>query len=62
MIGYCPLEEVEPQPIKKMMPPIRPPVTPHNPSPVKKTEECNYVVMGFVGGVILLALIDMVKK
>lgn len=59
MIGYCPLEEVEPQPIKKMMPP-RKPVGP--PPSIRKSEECNYVVMGFVGGVILLALMDMVKK
>lgn len=61
MIGYCPLEEVEPQPIKKMMPPRRPVPLQHS-SPLKKAEECNYVVMGFVGGVILLALMDMVKK
>lgn len=61
MIGYCPLEEVEPQPIKKMMPPRRP-VAPERSLLTKKAEECNYVVMGFVGGVILLALMDMVKK
>ena len=61
MIGYCPLEEVEPQPIKKMIPPIKS-SAPQYSSPIKKSEECNYVVMGFVGGVILLALMDIVKK
>ena len=58
MIGYCPLEELEP--------PTRPQemvVAEKLKSPVGLEEtECNYAVMAFIVGVLILALADSMDK
>ena len=56
MIGYCSLEDIEPPKI---------PVTPQEVSVIPKKKEhceCNIIVMSFVVGVILLSLMDILKK
>ena len=56
MIGYCPLDDIEPPKIT---------VTPHEVSVrPKKTDqcECNMIVMSFIVGVILLSFMDILKK
>lgn len=59
MIGYCPLEEVEPRP----RPP--PPMVQrqmHNRNTNMEDTECNYVVLFFIAGVLALAAMDAIKK
>lgn len=57
MIGYCPLEELEP-PMKQQAPVA---------AAVQKKEmgleetECNYVVMAFIVGVLFLAVSDSIR-
>jgi hypothetical protein len=58
MIGYCPLEELEP--------PARPQETvvvekPKSSVGLEETE-CNYAVMAFIMGVVILALADSMDK
>jgi|TARA_B100000287_G_scaffold21808_2_gene21527 hypothetical protein len=58
MIGYCPLEELEP--------PTRPQETvvvekPKSSVGLEETE-CNYAVMAFIMGVVILALADSMDK
>lgn len=56
MIGYCPLDDIEPpRPIVE---------APRQVAKPKKKEhcECNIIVMSFVIGVILLSLMDILKK
>jgi hypothetical protein len=64
MIGYCPLEDLEP-PMKQQAPP------PVSVEKVAKPEtekrngleetECNYVVMAFIVGVLFLAVSDSIR-
>lgn len=58
MISYCPIDE-EPPPIKQI---IRPPSA----QPIKKVSdedtECNYLVMFFVLGVVVLSITDNISK
>jgi hypothetical protein len=61
MIGYCPLEELEP-PVKQRAPV---PVV-ENGTEIKKENgleetECNYVVMAFIVGVLFLAVSDSIR-
>jgi hypothetical protein len=67
MVGYCPLDELEdpapPQPAPR--PRVAPP--PRRAAPARRRivrpeeTECNYVVMFFIVGVIVLALSDNIK-
>lgn len=67
MVGYCPLDELEdpaPPPPRPKAPPPRRMVARAAPArrPVRAEEtECNYVVMFFIVGVIVLALSDNIK-
>lgn len=73
MVGYCPLDELEdpapPPPLtppapRSKAPPPRRMVARAAPArrPVRAEEtECNYVVMFFIVGVIVLALSDNIK-
>lgn len=67
MVGYCPLDELEdpaPPPPRPKAPPPRRTVARAAPArrPVRAEEtECNYVVMFFIVGVIVLALSDNIK-
>lgn len=70
MVGYCPLDELEdpaPQPVPRPRvapsPPPRRVATAPPPRRVIRAEEteCNYVVLFFIVGVIVLALSDNVK-
>jgi hypothetical protein len=58
MIGYCPLEELEP--------PVQPQEMVVTEKPKSSTgleeTECNYAVMAFIVGVIILALADSMEK
>lgn len=58
MIGYCPLEELEP--------PVRRQEVTVTEKPVPKggfeETECNYAVMAFIVGVVILALADSMEK
>jgi hypothetical protein len=58
MIGYCPLEDLEP-PMKQEQPQAAAPEQ----EPVKGLEEteCNYVVMAFIVGVLFLAVSDSIR-
>ena len=56
MIGYCPLEDVAP-PIK-----IEPAVIEVPQKINKEDTECNYLVMFFVVGVLVLAITDNMRK
>ena len=57
MISYCPLEEETP---------IRQIIRPQPPKQIKKDSEedteCNYLVMFFVLGVIVLSITDNISK
>ena len=57
MIGYCPLEEE---------PPVRQPqvAVDNQPEPRMGFEEteCNYIVMAFIAGVLILAITDSMQK
>jgi len=59
MIGYCPLEELEP-PVRREQP-----VVTEKPEPKAKVgleeSECNYVVMAFIVGVLFLAVSDSIR-
>jgi hypothetical protein len=58
MISYCPLDEETPlrQVVRRPPPPKQ--------QPVENTEdtECNYLVMFFVLGVIVLSITDNIRK
>ena len=56
MIGYCPLEDVTP-PVKLEPKKIEMPQTIN-----KEDTECNYLVMFFVIGVLVLAVTDNMRK
>lgn len=61
MVAYCPLDIEEPE---ERLPPKRAPPR-RRPKPKKlrdlEDSECNYVVMFFIVGVVVLALSDNVK-
>lgn len=64
MIGYCPLDEVEPprpQPVVQTQATVPPPKQ-DVPKRGFEDTECNYVVMFFVIGVVVLAVMDSMKK
>jgi len=56
MIGYCPLEDVTPQ-VKLQPAPL---VEPKDLN--KEDTECNYLVMFFIVGVLVLAVTDNMRK
>ena len=58
MIGYCPLEELEPP--RKQQPVVQPKVEAPSPKGLEETE-CNYVVMAFIVGVLFLAVSDSIR-
>lgn len=58
MIGYCPLEELEPPVRRQEVTVVEKPV-----SKVGFEEtECNYAVMAFIVGVFILAIADSMEK
>ena len=59
MIGYCPLEELEP-PVKQE-PALVQPKTEVKPKVGLEETECNYVVMAFIVGVVFLAVSDSIR-
>ena len=61
MIGYCPLEELEP-PVRQQVP-VGAPKTETEAKPPMGLEEteCNYVVMAFIVGVLFLAVSDSIR-
>jgi hypothetical protein len=59
MIAYCPLEELEP-PVRQQPKVVEEPE--EAPPPVGYEEtEMNYVIMGFIVGVIVLAVSDSIR-
>jgi hypothetical protein len=58
MIGYCPLEDIEPE-IPKKESIVERKDTPKEVG-VEETE-CNYVVMAFIAGVLFLAVSDSIR-
>lgn len=58
MIGYCPLEDLEP-PIKQQQPTAV--VAKPEPKVGLEETECNYVVMAFIVGVVFLAVSDSIR-
>jgi hypothetical protein len=59
MIGYCPLDELEPpvqreQPVVTKKEEVKPEIG------IEETE-CNYVVMAFIVGVLFLAVSDSIR-
>ncbi len=65
MIGYCPLEELEP-PVQQRAPAEKPKAEPQAERVAtsqlgKEETECNYVVMAFIVGVLFLAVSDSIR-
>lgn len=58
MIGYCPLEELEPPVRRQEVAVVEKPV----PKAGLEETECNYAVMAFIVGVVILALADTMEK
>ena len=58
MIGYCPLEELEP-PVRQQQP-VVPKKVETKPEVGLEETECNYVVMAFIVGVLFLAVSDSI--
>ena len=59
MIAYCPLEEVDP-PVRQQKV-VEEPVEPKEPTVGREETELNYVIMGFIAGVVLLAVNDAIR-
>ena len=61
MIGYCPLEELEP-PVKQQAPAaaVEKGTETKKENGLEETE-CNYVVMAFIVGVLFLAVSDSIR-
>jgi len=59
MIGYCPLEELEP-PVRQQEPVVQPKAE-VKPTVGLEETECNYVVMAFIVGVLFLAVSDSIR-
>ena len=60
MIGYCPLEDLEP-PVRQQQPAVKPKVEEAKPVVGLEETECNYVVMAFIVGVLFLAVSDSIR-
>jgi len=61
MIAYCPLEELEP-PMRRQEQVVAKKVESKAASmPSLEETECNYVVMAFIVGVVLLAVSDSIR-
>jgi hypothetical protein len=60
MIGYCPLEELEP-PTRQQKPVVSPKTEPAKSLAGLEETECNYVVMAFIVGVLFLAVSDSIR-
>ncbi len=61
MIAYCPLEELEP-PMRRHESVVTKKVETESTSTTSLEEtECNYVVMAFIVGVVLLAVSDSIR-
>ena len=58
MIAYCPLEEVEPPTRHQKV--VEEPVA-KEPTVGREETEMNYVIMGFIVGVIILAVSDSIR-
>lgn len=56
MIGYSPIDFYEPVPAQVQV------QAPEQPRKIPKISECNYIVMFFIIGVILLAITDLLGK
>lgn len=61
MISYCPLDEAPVAP-PRLQPPSAPATTTPRKETAREETECNFVVLFFVAGVIILAVTDSVKK
>jgi len=59
MIGYCPLEELEPP--TRQQPVVKPRVEEAKSVVGLEETECNYVVMAFIVGVLFLAVSDSIR-
>ena len=59
MIANCPLEEVDP-PVRQQKV-VEEPVEPKEPTVGREETEMNYVIMGFIVGVIILAVSDSIR-
>jgi hypothetical protein len=59
MIAYCPLEEVDP-PVRQQKV-VEEPVERKEPTVGREETEMNYVIMGFIVGVIILAVSDSIR-
>jgi hypothetical protein len=59
MIGYCPLEELEP-PVRREQPVVTKKAEPKTEVGLEESE-CNYVVMAFIVGVLFLAVSDSIR-
>jgi hypothetical protein len=64
MIGYCPLDEEEPRQVVTKRPPTPRVIRRRQTQPPRMEEhtECNYAVLFFIVGVVVLALSDNVTK
>jgi hypothetical protein len=60
MIGYCPLEDLEP-PVRQQRPVVIPKAEEAKPVVGPEETECNYVVMAFIVGVLFLAVSDSIR-
>jgi hypothetical protein len=60
MIGYCPLEEIEP-PVRQQQPVVKPEADSKPAVTGLEETECNYVVMAFIVGVLFLAVSDSIR-
>jgi hypothetical protein len=59
MIGYCPLEELEP-PTRREQPVVTKKAEVKSEIGLEESE-CNYVVMAFIVGVLFLAVSDSIR-
>jgi hypothetical protein len=59
MIGYCPLEEIEP-PVRGEQPIVKKNVEVVSEAGLEESE-CNYVIMAFIAGVLFLAVSDSIR-
>lgn len=61
MIGYCPLEDLEPPMVQQREPVVMKQVVQKPPIKGIEETECNYVVMAFIVGVLFLAVSDSIR-
>jgi len=60
MIGYCPLEDLEP-PIRQQQSVVKHKTEEAKSAISLEETECNYVVMAFIVGVLFLAVSDSIR-